>query len=271
MGHVRLTTSLDPPYERLDAEWATLIAIREMLGVALKGRSSPTYEQALEFGKALSPSLFDSESTIIGSKEREITKEYRQRAEAESSLQSKPIEPLEIVDREITDFKAMLNTPGDRDLIGKRLDRLSNVRQLLQPKEYSENQLILRDLFKADRHLPTGSVDVDRDTYREFQLDADRGLRIRLLHPDKPEHTTGADLIYENYWDKRRLVRIAFVQYKIWDGSTLYSSRAGNLEAQMQKLKAVLCDDGYCKRPDGTKKRYRLPYCSAFLLCYCFG
>lgn len=50
------------PHERLDVEWAALIAIREMLGIAHKGKATPTYEQALEFAKNISPSLFDSES-----------------------------------------------------------------------------------------------------------------------------------------------------------------------------------------------------------------
>lgn len=250
-------------HERLDVEWAILIAIREMLGVALKGKSTPTYEQALEFAKNISPSLFDSESTALGKREREIVKEYQQRAEAASLLKSKDVTPVEIVEHEISEFREMARTPGDRDLIQKRLQTLDNIRALLKPKKYSENQLILRDLFKVKRDLPAPPI--EKDTYREFRLDNERGLRIRLLHPDQPEHATGADLIYESYWNKRKVVRVAFVQYKIWNGSTLYSSRSRNLKEQMNKLKAVLCDKGYCEAPDGTAKRYRLPYCSAFL------
>jgi len=248
---------------RLDAEWATLIAIREVIGVGLKGKSTPTYGQALQFAKTISPTLFDSESTVLGSKERDIVREYRQRAEAESSLKSRAVTPVEVVEKEIKAFKAMLDTPGDRHLIEKRLNNFGHIRQLLQPRKYSENQLILRDLFKAHRELP--GPPTDGDTYREFQLDSDRGLRIRLLHPDKPEHTTGADLIYENYWDKQRVVRMAFVQYKVWNGSTLYSSKAANLEEQLKRLKTVVCDKGYCRAADEQGKRYRLPYCAAFV------
>ncbi len=253
----------DMNHARLDAEWATLIAIRELLGIALKGVGTPTYQQALEFGKSLSHTLFDSDETVLGGRERQIVKEYRQRAEAESAIHSRPVAPLEVLDEEIKEFKAMVRTPGDRDLIEKRLRTLDNLRPLLQPKAYTENQLILRDVFKVHRSLLDPPI--EGDTYRDFRLDNDRGLRIRLAHPDKPEHSTGADLIYENYWHKRRVIRISFVQYKLWDGATLYSSASRNLAAQLARLKNVLCDTGFCEKAQSGDPRYRLPHCCAFL------
>jgi len=255
--------SFEIDHDRLDAEWATLIAIRELLGVALKGKATPTYEQALEFGKTVSPSLFDSEDTVLGSNEREIVKEYRQRAEAKSSISGRTITPLELLHEEIEEFKAMVRTPGDRDLIEKRLRALDNITTLFQPQAHTENQLILRDVFSAERRLLDPPIRADR--YHDFRLDKDRGLRIRLLHPDKPEQSTGADLIYENYWDKKRVIRISFVQYKVWDGSTLYSSSSRNLASQLAKLKRVLCDDGFCEKAEASASRYRLPHCCAFL------
>lgn len=47
---------------------------------------------------------------------------------------------------------------------------------------------------------------------------------MRLLHPDPPEYSLGADLIYETYWEKKKLARIVLIQYKVWDGETLYLS-----------------------------------------------
>lgn len=88
-----------------------------------------------------------------------------------------------------------------------------------------------------------------------------------MLHPDKAEHIVGADLIYETYWDKKRVARLAIVQYKTWNGNTLYLSQSGNLEAQLGKLKSIFCDGQLCKNSDKSARgdSYRLPFCVAFL------
>ncbi len=95
----------------------------------------------------------------------------------------------------------------------------------------------------------------------------DRALRIRVLHPDKPEHTRGADLIYEFCDQESRIARIALLQCKIWDGHTLRFSDAKNLDAQLQRLSSVSCEQELCNCPNFEQppKGYRLPYCAAFL------
>lgn len=156
-------------------------------------------------------------------------------------------------------------TGGEISLLKRRKTILERTRSLLETKKYTENQLILRDIFKAQRHIPVPPI--EGDAYREYRLTQDRGLRIRLLHPDPPEHLLGADLIYETYWESKKLVRLAVVQYKIWDGKTLYTSQATNLETQLHKLKTALCDQGMCDAFKGSAREtaYRLPFCSAFL------
>jgi hypothetical protein len=251
---------------RLDVEWATLIATREMLGIALKGNPTPTYDASLAFACTIAPKLYDPKTSLLArSRDKEIVLEYQQRAEAQSHLDGKTITPIDVVDGEIEKFNVLYETGHERKLIKKRLDELRDVRRLLLPKAYSENQLIIRDLFKVERNLPMPPI--DGDTYREYRLSDDRGLRIRLLHPDRPEHSTGADLVYEQYWDTKRLGRVAVIQYKIWDGAALYLSSAGNLQGQMTKLRMTFCDAQLC-RPYGDGKRsesYRLPFCCAFL------
>jgi len=251
---------------RLDVEWTTLNAIREMLGIALKGVSTPTYEQALALGRILSPELFDSAASLIGKgNEQQIVREYRQKAEARSEKEKRIVSPVEVVDKDIEDHNDLLDTSGDRSLIRKRLNFLQHVRILLLPQKHTENQLIIRDLFKADRDIPVPPI--EGDTYREYRLTEDRGLRIRLLHPDPPEHSIGADLIYEHYWDKKRIARLALIQYKIWNGQTLYSSQSSNLENQLSKLKSIFCDTGLCTPFERSARleAYRLPFCVAFL------
>lgn len=252
--------------DRLDIEWITLNAVREMLGIALRGRPNPTYEQALAFGAVLSPQLFGPDSSLISqAQEPPIVTEYRQRAELESNAQGIAVNPLDILDKEISYYSDLTKSRGDKDRVQARLQKLMTARVYFIPKSYTENQLILRDVFKADRNIPLPPFDAD--TYREYQLQNDRVIRIRLLHPDPPEHSIGADLIYETYWEKKHLARLSAVQYKIWNGKTLYLSQSKNLEQQLDKLKSVFCDNGFCKAFEGSSRSesYRLPYCAAFL------
>lgn len=256
-----------PEFQRLNnIEWPTVQAIRDMLGIALKGSQSPTYDQSIAFAKTLAPKIFSSDQSLLGQpKENILVKEYYQRADAESILQGKEISPVQIVDEEIAGLQPLLKTGEERNLIKRRIKMLEDLRVLLQPKSYTENQLILRDVFKAKREIPTPPI--EGDTYREYELQGGRGLRLRLLHPDPPEYAVGADLIYEQYWNKKQLARIVLVQYKIWDGKVLYLSQAPNLAAQLRKLKTTFCDAGLCDPFEGSARQdaYRLPYCSAFL------
>ncbi len=252
-------------HRRLGLEWTTLNALREMLGIALKGSLSPTYEQTLAFAKVVAPQLFDSPKSLIGrTREHPLVEEYHQKTQALARIEAREVSLTEIIDRDISELKGFLKAAKENNQLQKRLTILESTRALLHPKNYTENQLILRDLFKAHRDIPVPSI--EGDTYREFQLTEDRGIRIRLLHPDPTEHVVGADLVYETYWDKKRLLRLAVVQYKIWNGKTLYTSQAANLENQLDKLKGIFCDGGLCQAPNSRRSNaYRLPFCSAFL------
>lgn len=259
---------LPVPYDesRLEAEWTALSALREMLSIAQKGAFTPTYEQSLAFGRELSPPLFGQNSSLITKgQESPDVREYRQRAEAESQIKREDVSPVEIIDRDIEEFTKLADTVGNRNEIQKRIRTLEGIRLRLAPRKYTENQLILRDLFKAERDLLTPPEEGDK--YRDFSLPNGRGLRVRLIHPDPPEHSIGADLIYETYWPKKRLVRLALVQYKLWDGEKLLLSQARNLEEQMIKLKTAFCDAGLCEMFSESQRAgaYRLPYCAVFL------
>lgn len=255
--------SLDVSLSRLNTEWSVLIALREVVGIALKGEVQPTYSQVLALAQKLFPQLFNpKESLLIRQRESDITREYRQQAEAEAELQKKPITPLELVEADIQKFENLVNTRVETDKLRVRLSKLHLARQELKQTEYSEQQLILRDALRTDREYPISGTGKD---YREFQLARDRVLRIRVLHPDQPEHLMGADVIYENYWDERRVVRMAAIQYKVWEDKILYSDE--RMEKQLERLECTFCKSDLCKPPEdnGLSKRYRLPYCAAFL------
>ena len=89
--------------------------------------------------------------------------------------------------------------------------------------------------------------DVGKD-YREYRFHPDRTLRVRVLHPDPAEWTSGVDLIYESYWRKfsasqpkgrkarKRtilVVRVAALQYKMWNGKIIHLSADKRLQGQI--------------------------------------
>ena len=155
-----------------------------------KGRVTPTYDQSLAFARALAPTLFDSDETLIGmTGDPKLVQEYRQKTEALSQLERRNVQPTEIIDRDISELRKLLEAQGPNYLLKERMGVLHNTRSRLLPKKYTENQLILRDLFKAHRNIPAPAI--EGDTYREFQLTPDRGLRIRLLHPDRTGQNIG--------------------------------------------------------------------------------
>ena len=61
------------------------------------------------------------------------------------------------------------------------------------------------------------------------------------------------------------MVRLAAIQYKVWDGETLYKS--DNIASQLDRLHKTFCSNKLCEQfaESQRKDAYRLPYCSAFL------
>jgi hypothetical protein len=251
--------------QRLDVEWTTLIAIREALGIAFKDKLSPTYAQSLSVGKELAPELYDPDVSLLArSDEPPTAREFRQRAEVRSRIEERSVTPLELIDPEIKEFERLHAVDPEKTEIEKKLKQLYDARQYFIPRKYTETQLILHDLHNVKRGIPLPTVAKGR--YRQYRISKDRGLRIYLLHPDPPEHSMGADLVYETYWEKRKLARIAVVQYKICSGRAIYSSQSRNLEAQMLRMHNVFCDSGLCDPWNkDSEQRFRFPFCAAFL------
>lgn len=250
---------------RLDAEWTALNALRELLQLATKGRESVSYENGIALGKELLPKLFEHQKSLIAKGlEPPAVREYRQMADVQGRLLDKVVDPIEFIDRDIRECEALLIAEGHSREISRRLDRLLNYRRYFAGEYFSEHQLIRRDAFQAQRgHLP------NRDfpgNYTEYKLKNGRALRIRMLHPDKPEHSTGADLIYEVCSEPDEVARFAFLQYKVWEDDVLYFSKASGIAGQLAKMSDVMCSNGFCDSDSKpTQANYRLPHCAAFL------
>lgn len=254
--------------DRLDSEWITLNAVRDLIRLATKGdKSQSTYNNALELGAVICPEILGAEVSILRQdRESDLTKEFRQKARYKSIKEDKPINPLSLVQQEIEEYESLLNIAKESndktktDRLKRRLENLYKAEEEINPEKNSENQLIFRDAYKVDRHLP---LLTEGKNNRTFDLH-DNLLTIRVLHPEVPEHITGADLVYEGYDSSAKKVTIAFVQYKIWEDKKLYLSDQRMLH-QIDKLKNFLCSQNICKNHDSQNREYRFPYCAAFL------
>lgn len=255
--------------DRLNAEWISLNAFRGLSKIASNGdMEKSTYDNALELGGALYPELLgDDVSELKRERVSDTTKEYRQRAAYMSIRDSATVHAIDLVKTAIEEDEGLLKIAekekGNKsrvDQLKRKLGQLYKAREELEPREHSENQLIFRDAYNVERIIPCLTKG---QGYRDFRLPNDKILRLRVLHPDKIEHITGADLIYERHSLSDETVAIVAVQYKIWENRKLYLSDERMLD-QISKMNEFLCDKGVCES-NSEENEYRFPCCSAFL------
>lgn len=254
---------------RINQEWIALNALRAMVKIATKGdMTKGTYENTLELGGELYPELLGAENSLLRrERESDTVKEFRQRASLLSVQQARSVAPLDLLQAEIDMLKSLLeiakvnrDNQSKTDQLKRKLAVYEKAREELSPAEHTENKLIFRDAYNADRKLPALGSGLGK---KDYQLPDGNHLRLRVLHPDKPEHITGADVIYERHDEESQTVSLVVVQYKIWDGKNLYLSDE-RLQAQLARLKCFTCDQQLCD--DLSDQRpYRFPHCSAFL------
>jgi hypothetical protein len=252
-----------PLGRRLDVEWLSTVALRETLGIAQK--ETPTYGETLNIAATLAPKLFSEDSLLLAANEGALAKQYRQKAIALSAQHQQDVSALDAINEDIREYEELLKQPNkEQDLLRKHFRNLLKAKARLTKEKYTETQSILRDISYYGAILP---ITNRGKGYRDFQVTKDRGLRIRMLHPDSWEHVLGADVIYETHWQAKKLVRIVAVQYKMWNGKVLYVSQAKNLPSQITKLHRQFCKPGYCQEFTKSQRKdsYRLPYCSVFL------
>ena len=250
-----------------------VVALRDTLSIAKKTDPKPTYENAIRILHDISPELYEDVIKQLPSKNLSDTaKFYQSKAELESLVKEEEINPINLISKDIKELEELLgkstDLPSDKKRnIDLRISQLIGTKESLKPRKLSENRILQRDFGKVNRE-DFGAKFLGSDDFKaDFHLKSNSFLRIRLLHPDKPEHVSGADLIYEQHDEASGKIRVMFLQYKIWEDGILYFSQAGNLEAQLRKMKSLLCDKGFCSKPAQLENEldYRFPYCCAFL------
>lgn len=253
---------------RLDSEWVTLNAFRGLAKIATKGDfAKATYDNALELGGALYPELLSRDSSILRrERESDTTKEYRQRAQLKSIKHASTVLPITLLQTDIDELKDLLAIAKQNknrskvDQLKRRMALLTAAADELNPVPHTENQLIFRDALAVDRIVPSHG---SGKAYRDFTLPDENILRVRVLHPDKPEHITGADIIYERHDVGSERASIVAVQYKIWEDKVLYLNDE-RMQGQLSRLRSFTCQNDLCAAPKGDAG-YRFPCCAAFL------
>ena len=201
---------------------------------------------------------------------------YKEEAIASSLLSNENKSTEQIITARLNEVEKLINDypAKEGEPIGLKKERRELEALLEKKKDFilnlesiTEDNAIRNDIVaqRANKHfikthLGKYNVYKDRDDGSIFQ--------IAIFHPNFKEKITGADLVYEQYDIERKKVRIAAIQYKIWDRRALYFSQARNAFEQIKKLQACFCKNHFCKDGDGnncSKDFYRLPFCTAFL------
>jgi hypothetical protein len=262
----------DPFYLPLaDTRTMVNVEVRDALGIGHRDPDRITYAETAVVSQALFPELFPNEKTISVSKISEDIQLalYEQRAEAQSQIRNEAITALMLVDEDInTKDEEIKANPEGKALKAER-KKLLRIRHKIKEEIYNERQVLERDVYQARRNLPLSG---NGKGYMEFRLPHRRALRIRLFHPDKPEHVTGVDLVYEHLWDEKELVRIVAMQYKMLEGNMLTLPNKKELdrfERQLTKMRETFCDasPSRCQMPAecNIERWYCHHYCSVFL------
>lgn len=259
---------MDEITSRIDAEWIALNAFRGMAKIATKSdMAKSTYDNALDLGGELYPELLGSNSLLRRERESDVAREYRQRATLMTIKNSEQISPVSLLQKDIAEFKDLLliaekskDEKRKADQIKKKLGQLIAAEQEINTVAHTENQLIFRDAYNVERNPP--AINSGKG-HRDFELPDGNILRIRVLHPDKPEHISGADIIYERHSSTENKASIVAVQYKIWSEKVLGLTDI-RLKGQLKKLDKFMCSNDVCNNnADGNT--YRFPCCAAFL------
>lgn len=252
--------------DRRNVAFQITLAIREAVTLAQRRTISASYETALHYIHDISKEIYQDIVALLEKRnESELVKLYTQKAQALSDSDNIVL-PLDLIEAEIQNLQNLLARKTQKlNAISLEIGRHLVAAEHFRPRTSSEHRILSRDFSGVER-LKLNKL-YSNDEYIDYRIEKDRYLRLRLLHPDKPEEITGADFIYEQFEIASNRVKFVQMQYKIWKDGGLYFSDK-RMVAQLEKMQNNLCGGGFCNGSHGknyTKKNFRLPYCSAFL------
>lgn len=257
--------------DKRNVAFQTVVGIRDAISIAKRTEQPITYEQALRTVFDFDESLYEQFTSLLTEKnENDLAKSYKEEARIRSRQMNSLIKPENLIAEEIKKYQQLIQQGKDNNedvtYSRNRFLQLCAALESLKPRRVSEHAVLNRDFNHSSRKELYNKVLEQNYHSIDYLISRNRFLRLRLLHPDKAEHVTGADLLYEQYNMETYKVRFVFLQYKMWENGMIYFSRSGNLVEQIQKMKKCLCDYNYCERSaDTASPMYRFPYCAGFL------
>ncbi|MDN4013894.1 hypothetical protein QX233_15575 [Chryseobacterium gambrini] len=253
--------------DRRDIAFQLVNALREVVSISKKMNQPISYEQTLDLLSDFSPETYEAIVPLMQRKnESDWVKYFKEKADALSTDEN-IVSPITVINEELAELKKITKTRSDKRFLNKRVRDYENALDYFSPRKISEHKILNRDFYLAERtDFKIVETLYEDEEHKDYRLDNNNILRLRLIHPDRPEHIIGADLIYEHLNTKHKNVRFLHMQYKTWNNKIL-NFKAGNLEDQINKLDNILCKAGYCNDYGGKRigRFYRLPYCCAFL------
>ncbi|MBN9384731.1 MAG: hypothetical protein J0H74_28510 [Chitinophagaceae bacterium] len=276
--------------DKIQSEWLVVTALKELLSIVKKDPYI-SHMDAIKFAIEIAPTLMGNSK--IGEYEKGRLKNIAEHLDR-STLAPFSKEDVKdsadlLLEQQISEIKkqlaqhikhpdaaalsgdkAYLEDPYEKTL-KKELANLSAIKDLseksfLNLEKITESQAILNDAFlqRPDKiwvqnQLGKFNTYINKETKTFF--------RVAILHPNPSEAVTGADLIYEQYDKTNENVRIAAIQYKIWENLKLYFSKNNNLRHQLEKMKDCFCMSAFCKRTplENTPGSFKRPFCCAFI------
>lgn len=263
--------------EQLQLEWLLINASKELLSITKKN-PNVTYADALKFARENASTIFANSTTEFSKKSvlDKLYDKFVEEAKAKSLEIEKVVSPDDLIIARFKELERLLKVyPKDEGTPNAMMKEKANLNKLIKKTEsnilglvrITESNALMHDI--DSKKITHTFINSYLGKFKEYlNREDDSIFRVTVLHPDVPEIITGADLIYEQYNTTGDKVRIAAIQYKIWQNNRLYFSKAGNLITQLGKMKNCFCDDRYCLDECGepySKSQFRLPYCTAFL------
>ena len=258
--------SIEVEQRRNDA-FKFLIAMREALSIAKRSQQPVPYKKTRDLIYDFDPELHKEISELITKRNpSETVKYYLQKAELISAEEQKEVTAESLIERDLRNEEKLLIYGENVGLIKRKIFDLQSAFEHFQPEDISENFILNHDFTLSERHPFFAKKIYETAKVKDYSLNGNRILRMRLLHPDKAERVIGSDLVYEQFDLKNERVRFIHLQYKTWNTNVFYFSQ-GNVVDQINKLDANICKSGYCLSNQKNKhsENYRFPYCSAFL------
>ncbi|CAF2107637.1 unnamed protein product [Rotaria magnacalcarata] len=247
-------------------------SIRDTVNIASKKVTNVTYENTFRIIYDLDEKLYDACINEFQEKNKNDTaKEFIEKAKLQSLIKKEDIFPINLIQTEIDELTELINIEGinkeDKKHTKARIKNLEIAKESIRPRRLSENAILNSDFAHKDKSGVFGEKLLSHCKYVEYELSESNTLRLRVLHPDKEEHITGADLVYEQYDMENELVRVLFLQYKTWgDNGVIYQSNTNLLE-QLEKMNSIICKQNLCAENINATgiDKFRFPCCTGFL------